>query len=241
VVLLDSIIILVAGIREKKITLIIPAAIVLLLSLAGLLIFKVLHGIQLPQQLGVASLTVGIIFLAVVALTMLLSKRTAWWAIIPGSLFLAAGICLIAGRDLYFSLVLYLPLGLGIAFMAWGLRANLFGLTIPGALLIGIGPGIYLGWHKQLEESASASLTSTGIMLVCFALSWGLVILSYRVLKQKFIWWPIIPAGVLFVTGLGLFLGGHPSSSVSFFSNAGSIGLIIIGIYLMLMRREVKK
>jgi hypothetical protein len=241
VALLDSTIILVLGIREKKIQIIIPSAAILMLSLAGLLVFKVLHGIRIEQQIGVAALSIGVIWLAVTVITMLFAEKPAWWALIPGSIFFAGGLCLLFSHNPYFSLVLYLPIGLGLAFLVWGLRDRLFGLTIPGALLIGSGLGIYLAWRQQTDPSEVNSLTQTGIMLVWFALSWGLIILSYRMLKQKFIWWPLIPAGVLFMAGLGLFLGGKPSGTLSFFSNAGSIGLIIIGVYLMLMRREVKK
>lgn len=241
IVLLDSIVILVLGIREKKIQIIIPAAAVLALSLAGLLVFQIFHDIRPEMRIGVVSLAIGVVWLAVTVITLLFSKKTAWWALIPGSIFFAGGLCFLFSHSLYFSLVLYVPLGLGIAFLVWGLRERLFGLTIPGALLIGSGLGVYLAWHQQASFSDPNSLTRTGIMLVWFSLSWGLIILSYRVLKQKFIWWPLIPFGVLIVTGLGLFLGGKPSGSLSLFSNAGSIGLIIIGIYLMLMRREVKR
>lgn len=241
IALLDSIVILVLGIREKKIQVIIPAAAVLLISLAGLLVLKVLHGFRIESQIGVAVLAIGVIWLAVTVITFLFTTKTAWWALVPGSLFFAGGLCLLFSKSLYFSMVLYLPLGLGLAFLVWGLRERIFGLSIPGALLIGIGLGVYLAWHQQTDFSDTNALTRTGIMLVWLSLSWGVIILSYRVLKQKFIWWPLIPAGVFLVTGLGLFLAGKPSGTLSLFSNAGSIGLIIIGIYLMLMRREVKR
>lgn len=240
VALMDSIIILVLGIRERKIRIIIPAAAILMISIACLLVYKVLEGINDAQRMGVIALAMGFIWLAITVTTVLFARKPAWWALIPGALFLSAGLCLTFSRNPYSSLVLYLPVGLGLAFLVWGLRGRLFGLTIPGALLIGIGLGVYLAWHDQSDPTSVNSLTRTGIMLVWFALSWGLIILSYRLLKQKFIWWPLIPAGVLIMTGLGLFFGGKPSS-ISLVSNAGSIGLIIIGLYLMLMRREVKK
>jgi len=76
---------------------------------------------------------------------------------------------------------------------------------------------------------------------VCFALGWGLIILFSRVTTQKFIWWPLIPGGLLAVVGWGLYIGGDPHNAVSFIGNTGSIGVIIFGLYLLLLRKGIQK
>jgi hypothetical protein len=39
------------------------------------------------------------------------------------------------------------------------------------------------------------------------------------------------------MVGWGLYIGGNPGNALSFIGNTGSIGLIVFGIYLLLMRR----
>jgi len=77
-------------------------------------------------------------------------------------------------------------------------------------------------------------------MLVIFAIGWGLIVLFARMLTEKFIWWPLIPGGVLAVVGWGLYIGGNPANAANFVANTGSIGLIIFGLYLLLMRRGIQ-
>ena len=99
---------------------------------------------------------------------------------------------------------------------------------------MGIGPGVYVPWSNTYIESG---LAQTGIMLVSFALGFGLIVLFSRVSIRKFIWWPLIPGGVLFMVGWGLYIGGNPNNALSFIGNTGSIGLIILGVYLLLLRQ----
>jgi hypothetical protein len=76
-------------------------------------------------------------------------------------------------------------------------------------------------------------------MLVWFALGWGLVTIFARVQTFKFVWWPLIPGGILAMVGWGLYIGGNPQSAVGFIGNTGSIGLLIFGIYILLLRRGI--
>jgi hypothetical protein len=115
---------------------------------------------------------------------------------------------------------------------------RLFGLAIPGSLLIGVGLGVFLGWNN-LEHING--LTQTGMTLVWFGISWGLIIIFGRVIMERFIWWPLIPGGVLAMVGWGLYIGGNPSSALSFIGNTGSLGLVIVGAYLLLLRRGIRK
>jgi hypothetical protein len=46
---------------------------------------------------------------------------------------------------------------------------------------------------------------------------------------------------VLAMVGWGLYIGGNPGSALSFIGNTGSLGLIIVGAYLLLLRRSIRK
>jgi len=86
-----------------------------------------------------------------------------------------------------------------------------------------------------------SALSRTGIMLVAFALGWGLITVFSRVIKSAFVWWPLIPGGILAMVGWGLYIGGNPENALSFIGNTGSIGLIIFGVYLLLLRRGIQR
>jgi len=77
--------------------------------------------------------------------------------------------------------------------------------------------------------------------LVVFSLGWGLLILFGRMLTARFVWWPLIPGGIFAVVGWGLYIGGDPGNAMSFIANTGSIGLIIFGLYLLLMRKSIHR
>jgi hypothetical protein len=96
--------------------------------------------------------------------------------------------------------------------------------------------GVYFAWSTP---EVGNSLVHTGIMLVWFALGWALITLSGRILVHKFIWWPLIPGGILAMVGCGLYIGGDPGNALNFISNTGSIGLMIFGLYLLLMRKGI--
>ncbi len=132
----------------------------------------------------------------------------------------------------------YIGVATGIALLGSGLYWRLFGLVIPGSLLIGSSAGVFFAWQFTTQENA---LVKTGIMLVWMALGWGLVTVFSRVRTLKFLWWPLIPGGIFAMVGWGLYIGGNPESAVGFIGNTGSIGLLIFGIYILLLRRGIHR
>jgi hypothetical protein len=134
--------------------------------------------------------------------------------------------------------ILFFPAGIGLTLLLCGLMNRVFGLIIPGCILLGIGPGVYFAWGQAGEPNG---LAQTGVMLVTFALGWGLITVFSRVITQSFIWWPLIPGGTLAVAGWGLYIGGDPHNALNFIGNTGSIGLIIFGIYLLMWRNEIRR
>jgi hypothetical protein len=127
---------------------------------------------------------------------------------------------------------------MGSVFLLWGWVEKLFGLLIPGCLLITTGPGISIAWS---HVTSPQGLVETGVMLVWFALGWLLITVFSRILYKKFTWWPLIPGGVLAMVGWGLYIGGNPANALGFVGNTGSIGLIIFGVYLLLLRFGMQK
>lgn len=187
------------------------------------------------DQVGRISLCVGLGWLLVL-FTTAQRTRTAWWASIPAGILIGLGTCLLYSPMRWGDFVLYMSLGVAVPLLVWGLGARILGLAIPGCLLGTIGPGIYVAWQASEGEN---SLVRTGIMLVWFALGWALITLSGRVILEKYLWWPLIPGGIIVMVGLGLYIGGNPDNALGFIGNTGSIMLMIFGLYLLLMRKGI--
>lgn len=190
----------------------------------------------LLDQIGILALYTGIGWLVIVITTALVTSKPAWWAMIPGGVLAAFGGCLLFSPMQWVDFVLYGTLGVGLPLLLWGQISRLFGLVIPGCLLIGAGPGVYLAWRMP---AAGNGLTQTGIMLVCFAFGWMLISIAARRITHKPVWWPLIPGGILAMVGTGLYIGGDPTHALGFIGNTGSIALMIFGLYLLLMRKGI--
>lgn len=164
-------------------------------------------------------------------------RRLPWWMLIPGAVSTALGACFFFSSMRVVDFVLYLGLGLALALLAWGAFEKLFGLIIPGCLVLGASSGVYLAWGWA---SGISALAQTGVMLVFFGLGWLLITVFSRRITTGVIWWPLIPGGILAVVGWGLYIGGNPNNALNFISNTGSIALMLFGIYLLLLRRGIR-
>ncbi len=238
ILLVDAAIFLLLGFRQRNVALIIPSVIGVVLGVACLLIFGLLHNLTLISGIGIACMAIGLAFLAITLITLFFGEKVASWPLIPASVFISCGLCFLFNKLAVVDFVLFISIGLGIAFLAWSWYARLFGLSIPGALILSGGVSVFLAWGSLAPQNP---LTQTGIMLVWFSLGWAVIILAYRLLRNRFIWWPLIPGGVILTVGLGLFIGGNAGGPLNFIGNAGSIGLILFGAYLLLMRRSIHK
>ena len=225
------------GVRVKRLTLAIPGALVSGLGWGGFFLLDRLIPISDTFRGGLLLVCVGVGFVGILAATIYSQKEYAFWALVPGFLLISAGFPLLFNKITIFAFVLSMGTGLGLSLLLWGIFLRLLGLIIPGCLLLGIAPGIFFAWSKTGDFNG---LTETGVMLVWFALGWGFITIASRILTHKFIWWPLIPGGLLAVVGWGLYIGGDPGNALSFIGNTGSIGLIIFGVYLLLLRRSFK-
>ncbi len=229
---------LVFGIRYQRMAMALPGSLVSGLGWGGFFLLNRMMDLSQIIRLGLLLVCVGSGFLTISAASKRVGGLVAYWALIPGMAMVGLGLPFILNRIYLFDFIFYIITAVGIALLSWGALQKLLGLIIPGCLLIGIGPGIYFGWSKG---GMFNGLTETGVMLVWFALGWGLITIVSRVISQRFLWWPLIPGALLAVVGWGLYIGGDPGNALSFIGNTGSIGLMIFGIYLLLLRRGFKE
>jgi len=90
----------------------------------------------------------------------------------------------------------------GGSFIATYFYTEIYGLLIPGGILSGLGLGI-LGewWGAALKDSNAVGL---GVGFVA-------IYVIERVYRHRSHWWPLIPGGILIVSGFGARFGdvGH--------------------------------
>jgi len=193
----------------------------------------------LVEQAGAAITVFSLGWLLVLIPASLMTRKVQWWSLVVFSAVLATGIFLwffsSAGIFIFF---VCLTVSLGLVLLIWGIAKQLLGLIIAGCIIMTIAPAIYYGW---VANESAASLVKTGTMLVWLALGWFLISFMGRIVFQKFIWWPIIPGGVLAMVGWGLYIGGSAGRELGFISNTGSIALILFGVYLILLKYSLRK
>ncbi len=233
-----GLILLVLGLLYHRMGLAIPGSIIAGLGVGGFFYYSHLVNLALQNRIGFLLLAFSLGWISIAFLNGIMNGKIAWWALLCGGIFGSLGACFLFTALRLVDFVLYLSLGLGLAFLAWGMAEKLFGLVIPGCLVLGAGSGVYLAWGYSLEVN---ELAKTGLMLVCFALAWLLITICSKVISDKFVWWPLIPGGVIAMVGWGLYIGGNPANAVNFIGNTTSIGLILFGLYLLLLRRGIHR
>jgi len=187
---------------------------------------------------GVLLLGAGCGFLLVTVIRLARVRAFCWWPTLPASILVSTGLCMLFSRVRLLDFVLYLSVGIGTILLGIGVIKRWLGFVIPGSIVLGSGLGVYLAWGTRLAPNA---LAQTGLMLVCFAFGWIAISMFSRKMTDQFVWWPLIPGGILAMVGWGLYIGGNPGEAASFIGNTGSVGLIVLGMYLLLLRRGIKK
>lgn len=236
VIILSGLIILIGGIVTRFAGGILAGALLTSLSAGGFFLLGA-PGQPWDMRLGGFLTIIGASWLLVFAVIAFSLRRPHWWMLVPGGLLGGLGACFLFSPLRVFDFVLYAGVGLAFPLLTWGAFRRMIGLIIPGSLLLGVSVGVYSGWAGS---GASTPLANTGIMLVFFGLGWLLITVLSRVAIEKAVWWPLIPGGTLAVVGWGLYIGGNPSNALSFISNTGSIALIMLGLYLLLLRKGLR-
>ncbi len=234
-----GLILLATGLNSRKMGWIIPGLLVSTLGLAVILLF----GDFLAQsiftiRLGWALFSLSGGFLVILFFSLLYGNRHAWWALLVACVFLGTAYPFISNHLSVFLFIASISTLVGFAFLAWGFFERILGFLIPGSLLAGLGPGIYLGF---ISNTSNNPLVQIGFLITCFGLGWILITLTSRMINPIFLWWPLIPGGILTMAGWGLTIGGNRGSAMTLIGNTGSISLIIFGLYLILLRRGIRK
>lgn len=236
---LISLILLGTGIYLKKRSLIIPGYICTGISSTFFIIFQNL--VPVEKTIILVALGIGIFGLSWLLLfltLMLVQKEYAWWTLFVSTISTAISYNLFLPDQVFVKYVFAVTLAIGIVFLLWGIKRRKLGLLIPGLLISTIGSGVYFAWNGAIDGNG---LQETGTMLVWFALGWILITVVSKIFSRNFVWWPLIPGGVLAMVGSGLYIGGNPDNALGFFQNTGSIGLIMFGVYLILLKYGMKK
>jgi hypothetical protein len=233
-----SLILLAWGILSKMRFLLVPGFIMFGLSSAFFILFQRLVYYKtftlLFAAIGIFSFSWLLLFVALAAIR----KTLAWWALFVAAISGAISINFFIQKPTFLTFVFAISLAIGIVFLLWGTRKRAIGLLIPGLLVSTIGAGVFFAWN---DPSVSNGLQQTGTMLMWFALGWILITVISKVFSRKFTWWPLIPGGIFAMVGAGLYIGGNPDNALGFFQNTGSIGLIMFGVYLILLKYGMKK
>jgi hypothetical protein len=230
---------LATGLNNRRMGWIIPGLLVSSIGIGGVMLFgSLLSETEITNRIGWGLTSLSIGFALILFFSLLYGKSHAWWAFLIGGILIGTAYPLISNRLSVFIFIFSISLSTGLAMLAWGFFERVLGLLIPGSLLAGIGPGFYLGF---VSNATNNELVQIGVLLTCFGLGWALITLSSRMINPGFLWWPLIPGGILAVVGWGLTIGGNTGSAVTLIGNTGSIGLIIFGLYLILLRRSIRK
>lgn len=210
--------------------------IIFLCGLASVYIIQ--FNINVIYSLGLMFFVFGLSWLGYFINHYIFFKETLFWAFLPFINSVSLGAVFLFTQLRFLDFLFFIGFGIAVSLLGSGLYWKIFGLIIPGSLLAGIIPGVYFPWEQTTNVNP---LLQTGMMLVWFALGWGFITVFSRVQTQAFVWWPLIPGGILAMVGWGLYIGGSPENAVGFIGNTGSIALIIFGIYILLMRRGLHR
>lgn len=202
---------------------------------AGLVLGLLVLTSQTPlERVGAGLLGFDAGWLILFFLVSRMKGEIQWWSLVVAAVITAAGLFLLFSSSKgIFSLLVYLSACLGLVLLSWGIGRRLQGLIIAGSIVLSVAPAFYYSW---LSNPNLSSLVKTGTMLVWLALGWLMICFFGRIIFRKFVWWPIIPGGVLAMVGWGLYLGGSAGKGLGFISNTGSVALILFGIYLILLK-----
>jgi len=233
-----SFILIAGGLISKRRLLLIPGFVLFGVSSAFFILFQKIVTYN-TKSLVFAALAIFALSWLLLFISMTVIRGTIpWWALFVATIAAAVSINFIFKKQLLVNFVFTISLAIGIVFLLWGIRKKQIGLLIPGLLISTIGSGIFIAWRPSAKSNG---LQQTGNMLVWFALGWILITVISKIFSRKFIWWPLIPGGVLAMVGSGLYMGGNPSNALGFLQNTGSIGLIMFGIYLILLKYGMNK
>jgi hypothetical protein len=90
----------------------------------------------------------------------------------------------------------WIPLALGLVFLAAFFSRREYGFLVPGSILVGVGVGILLA--EAVDEPWAGA-----VMLLSIAAGFiGIWVVGWLMRLPENHWWPFIPGGILAIIGL---------------------------------------
>jgi len=107
-----------------------------------------------------------------------------------------------------------------------------YGVLIPAGIVTGVGTGIVLAARTSGEASGSVFMLSLG---AGFLAVWVLGVL-FRVRENH--WWPLIPGGILTLSGVALAGSGTAHALLELLGNWWPLILIVLGGWLVIRQLQ---
>jgi hypothetical protein len=223
-----------AGYINRKIGLVIPGGILMGIGLGAVLT----DGLKMGDTTngGAFMLAFGAGWGLITLVSILMGQRINW-PLYPGGILAAFGLFLIISSWLGMDLSLVFLPALGVTFLVSGILTRKIGLLIPGGILVGIGAGAIL-MEKVVRNVGGEA--QGGYFLLAFAAGWVLITLSALLIKS-WTWWPLIPGGVLALVGWALLAGQKGLEMLKYANYVWPVILIVVGLFLLLRRRDTEK
>ena len=159
-----------------------------------------------------------------------------------GAILITIGVIYLLANVLKTEWTLWLVLAVGVTFLVAGIVGRNRGLIIPGGVVSGVGAGIVVmdRFGALLSEPGKG-----GLFLLVFSLGWALIsVMSLFIPSEdggsEFMWWPLIPGGIMASIGGLLFAGSTGLTVLTWIGQGWPVVLIAIGLYLLLRRKELK-
>lgn len=221
------------ALQKKNIPGMIVFSLTTCMSLGLIVYFTPQDALQKKQQVGLAIAFFSISWFMIWYGYKRIQGKFWWWSFLPGTIFFSLASCVGVSGGSVFDYIFYIGGGIGIGLLIWGLAERLLGLIIAGSVTMTTAPGISFAFYYYQIPNI---LSQIGNLLIWFGVGWGLITISTRVVYEKFVWWPLIPAGVLVGVGLGLYFGGIPGIGFDLLSNTGIFSVVILAGYIILYR-----
>lgn len=159
------------------------------------------------------------------------SSQTRWTVnpkVMTGVVVIALGVVMLIASLTDSQLVgQMIVLLLGVIFLTWGVMVRHPAPLIPGCILTGLGVGIVLSQWLFTSISGQAQ---GGIVTLCLGLGFLLIMPAQQfVTRQTAHWWPLIPGGILTLTGFGLLLGDAGVTMLTWMGRLWPLALIAVG------------
>jgi hypothetical protein len=121
-----------------------------------------------------------------------------------------------------------IPLAIGVAFMVAYALTRRYGFLVPGGILIGVGAGVLAAALTQTGDSGQYPVIGGGLGFL------SIYIIDFAVSKHSERWWPVIPGGIMLVTGAATLAGND--QLMNQLAKWSPVLLIALGVWLLTVR-----